>query len=128
MERNLLCLGAAAVASLTTLNASPLPKKAKDKADKPNILLIMVDDMGYSDLGCFGSEIPTPNLDRLASSGIRYTNFYNTARSCPTRASLLTGLYQHDAGIGGMSEDGGEMNKERSSHDQGTYGYRGACP
>lgn len=126
MERNLLCLGAAAVASLTAMNATPLPKKVKKNADRPNILLIMVDDMGYSDLGCFGSEIPTPNLDRLASSGIRYTNFYNTARSCPTRASLLTGLYQHDAGIGGMSEDGGEMNKERSSHDQGTYGYRGA--
>lgn len=126
MEKDLLCLGAATVASLSMVGCvSPLHKAKKD-AEKPNILLIMVDDMGYSDLGCFGSEIPTPNLDRLAEEGIRYTNFYNTGRSCPTRASLLTGLYQHDAGIGGMSEDGGEMDKERSSHDQGTYGYRGA--
>lgn len=126
MERSLVCLGAAAVASLSAFSAGAAPKKAKKNADKPNIVLIMVDDMGYSDIGCFGSEIPTPNLDRLAQNGVRYTNFYNTSRSCPTRASLITGLYQHDAGIGGMSEDGGEMDKERSVHDQGTYGYRGA--
>lgn len=65
----------------------------------------MVDDMGYSDVGCYGGEIPTPNIDRLAKSGVRYTQFYSTARSCPTRASLMTGLYAHQAGIGGMSED-----------------------
>jgi arylsulfatase A-like enzyme len=69
---------------------------------KPNIILIMADDMGYSDIGCFGSEIRTPNLDRLASQGIRFTQFYNASRSCPTRASLLTGLYQHQAGVGDM--------------------------
>jgi len=68
----------------------------------PNIVLIMADDMGYSDIGCFGSEIKTPNLDRLASQGVRFTQFYNASRSCPTRASLLTGLYQHQAGIGDM--------------------------
>lgn len=119
------CASAAACAA--PADSQPLPgKKADANPKQPNILLVMVDDMGFSDLGCFGSEIPTPNLDRLAQNGLRYTNFYNTARSCPTRASLLTGLYQHDAGIGGMSEDGGEMNKERSSHDKGVYGYRGA--
>lgn len=69
---------------------------------KPNILLIMADDMGYSDLGCYGSDIKTPNIDRLANEGLRYTQFYNAARCCPTRASLLTGLYPHQAGMGEM--------------------------
>lgn len=69
---------------------------------KPNILLIMADDMGYSDIGCFGGEIKTPNLDALAGNGLRFTQFYNAARCCPTRASLLTGLYPHQAGIGHM--------------------------
>ena len=59
----------------------------------PNILLILADDLGYSDLGCYGSEIKTPNLDALAAKGLRFTNFYNTARCWPTRASLLTGYY-----------------------------------
>ena len=79
----------------------------------PNIVLIMADDMGYSDIGCFGGEIRTPHLDRLAAGGLRFTQFYNTGRCCPTRASLLTGLYPHQAGVGGMMHDGG--------HD----GYRG---
>ncbi|MFW5726021.1 MAG: arylsulfatase [Bacteroidota bacterium] len=70
----------------------------------PNIILIMTDDMGYSDLGCFGGEIPTPNLDKLAENGLRMTHFYNAARCCPTRASLLTGLYPHQAGMGDMVE------------------------
>ena len=69
---------------------------------KPNILLIMADDMGYSDLGSYGSEIDTPNINRLADEGLRFTQFYNAARCCPTRASLLTGLYPHQAGMGGM--------------------------
>ena len=72
-------------------------------AEKPNILLIMADDVGFSDLGCYGSRIQTPNLDALASDGIRFTQFYNTARCCPTRASLLTGLYPHQAGVGHMT-------------------------
>lgn len=58
---------------------------------RPNIILIMADDMGFSDIGCYGSEIPTPHLDRLAANGIRLSQFYNTARCCPTRASLMTG-------------------------------------
>lgn len=71
-------------------------------AERPNIVLIMSDDMGYSDLGSFGGEIATPNLDALASNGLRFTQFYNTTRCCPTRASLLTGLYPHQAGMGFM--------------------------
>ncbi|MBN2451052.1 MAG: arylsulfatase [Lentisphaeria bacterium] len=69
---------------------------------RPNILLILADDMGYSDLGCYGGEIDTANLDRLAANGVRFTRFYNAARCCPTRASLLTGLYPHQAGMGRM--------------------------
>ncbi len=76
-------------------------------AARPNILLILVDDMGFSDLGCYGSEIPTPNLDRLAAQGLRFTQFYNTGRCCPTRASILTGLYPHQTGVGHMTEDDG---------------------
>ena len=74
-------------------------------ADRPNILLIMADDMGYSDIGCYGGEIKTPHLDSLAANGLRFTQFYNTARCCPTRASLLTGLYPHQAGVGHMVGD-----------------------
>jgi arylsulfatase A-like enzyme len=71
----------------------------------PNIIVIMSDDMGFSDIGCYGGEIKTPNLDHLAQNGLRFTQFYNTARCCPTRASLLTGLYQHQAGIGLMTSN-----------------------
>nr|MCU0978496.1 sulfatase-like hydrolase/transferase [Pirellulaceae bacterium] len=76
-------------------------------AQRPNIVVILVDDMGFSDIGCYGSEIPTPNLDQLAANGLRFTQFYNTARCCPTRASLLTGLYPHQAGVGHMTDDKG---------------------
>ncbi|MFT5129621.1 MAG: arylsulfatase A-like enzyme [Rhodothermales bacterium] len=77
-------------------------------AAPPNIVLIMTDDMGYSDLGCYGSEIETPNIDRLARRGLRFTQFYNAGRCCPTRASLMTGLYAHQAGMGGMTSDTGK--------------------
>lgn len=73
--------------------------------NRPNIILIMADDLGYSDLGCYGGEVQTPNLDYLAANGVRFRNFYNTSRCCPTRASLLTGLYNHQAGIGEMTTD-----------------------
>src|SRR5438034_4594545 len=82
-------------------------------ADKPNILLIVADDLGYSDLGCYGGEIHTPNLDKLAANGLRLTQFYNCARCCPSRACLMTGLYPHLAGVGNMTAD------------QGQPGYRG---
>jgi arylsulfatase A-like enzyme len=80
---------------------------------RPNILLILADDMGFSDIGCYGGEIQTPNLDALARSGLRFTQFYNTGRCCLTRACLLTGLYPHQAGIGHMMAD------------KGREGYRG---
>ncbi len=69
-------------------------------ATRPNVIVILVDDMGFSDLGCYGSEIPTPNLDKLAAEGLRFTQFYNTARCSPSRAALMTGLYPHHAGMG----------------------------
>ncbi len=92
-------LGAAAMAMPRWVTAADSPK--------PNIVVILVDDMGFSDIGCYGSEIPTPNLDKLAAGGVRFTQFYNTSRCCPTRASLLTGLYPHQAGVGHMVEDKG---------------------
>jgi len=78
-----------------------------NEPNKPNVVLIMLDDMGYSDLGCYGGEIETPTIDKLASEGIRFSNFYNTGRCCPSRASLLTGLYPHKTGIGFMTFDSG---------------------
>ncbi|MBE0537804.1 MAG: arylsulfatase [Phycisphaerae bacterium] len=81
---------------------------AQGTAKRPNIVIIMADDMGFSDIGCYGSEIQTPNLDALAAGGLRFRQFYNTARCCPTRASLLTGLYSHRAGIGHMTADYGK--------------------
>jgi arylsulfatase len=76
-------------------------------APRPNIIVILVDDMGFSDIGCYGSEIATPNLNRLAGGGMAFTQMYNCARCCPTRASLLTGLYPHQAGVGAMVKDFG---------------------
>lgn len=75
------------------------------QSKKPNIILILADDLGYSDLGAYGSEIETPNLDRLANEGIRLKQFYNNSICAPTRASLITGQYQHKAGVGYFSND-----------------------
>ena len=72
---------------------------------KPNIVVIMVDDLGYSDLGCYGGEISTPNIDSLGYNGLRFTQMYNGARCCPSRAALLTGLHPHQAGIGQLTAD-----------------------
>ncbi len=95
---------AAAIAMSPCLTAhAALPGKPK----RPNIVLIMSDDMGFSDIGCYGGSAQTPRLDDLAANGLRFTQFYNTARCCPTRASLLTGLYQHQAGVGHMTDDKG---------------------
>ena len=76
--------------------------------DRPNIVILLADDMGYSDIGCFGGEVHTPNLDALANAGVRFTQFYNAGRCCPTRAALLTGLYSHQAGVGHMVRDSGK--------------------
>jgi arylsulfatase A-like enzyme len=99
---------------------------------QPNIVIIMADDMGFSDIGCYGSEIKTPELDKLATNGLRFTQFYNTSRCCPTRASLLTGMYQHQAGIGLMTGDNrlpgyrGELGRDvvTLAEALGTGGYR----
>lgn len=79
----------------------------RTESERPNIILILADDLGYSDLGCYGGEIETPNLNKLAEGGLRMTQLYNTARCCSTRASLLTGLYPHAAGVGAMTADNG---------------------
>ena len=88
--------------------ASPMAHSADvPTRAKPNILLILADNVGFSDIGCYGGEIRTPNLDGLAAEGLRLTQFYNCARCCPSRASILTGLYPHQAGIGSMTADEG---------------------
>ena len=85
-----------------TGDSASLPMRA-DQVLRPNLILILADDLGFSDIGCYGSEIETPNLDRLASQGLRFTQFYNCGRCCPSRASVLTGLYPHQTGIGYMN-------------------------
>jgi arylsulfatase len=101
------------VRAVLTLLATALLAWPAPAAQRPNILLILADDLGYSDLGCYGGEIATPHLDRLAKGGLRFRQFYNGARCCPSRASLMTGLYPHQAGVG-------EMN-----HQTAAPGYRG---
>lgn len=88
--------------------------EAAGAARRPNIVVILADDMGYSDIGCYGSEIPTPHLDRLAAGGVQFTQFYNTPRCSPTRAALLTGLYPHQAGLGWL--DGMVKPESRGLH------------
>src|SRR6478609_3029714 len=96
-----------AIAGLLCSILSIAPARAAAAA-RPNIVVILADDMGYSDLGCFGGEIHTPNIDALAREGVRFAQFYNMARCCPTRASLLTGLYPHQTGMGAMNQDMGK--------------------
>ena len=96
--------------SLTVLVSSCASNKMQTKAKvnedgRPNIVVILADDLGFSDIGSYGGEINTPNLDYLAANGLRFSRFYNTSRCCPTRASLLTGLYNQQAGIGEMTTD-----------------------
>src|SRR3546814_596019 len=87
------------------LSCQPSGQTGQSGDERPNIVLIMADDLGFSDLGCYGGEIQTPHLDSLAENGLRFSQFYNTSRCCPSRASLLTGLYNHQAGIGHMTTD-----------------------
>lgn len=98
----------------------------------PNVIVILADDMGFSDIGCYGGEVDTPNLDRLASAGLRYSQFYNTARCSPSRASLLTGLHPHQTGIGVLTYDTGPEGYADDLNDHcvtipevlGSRGYR----
>lgn len=98
-------LGFVAFASLSACSNNGNTKTIAKQEKRPNIVVILADDLGYSDLGCYGGEINTPNLDALAAEGVRFTHFYNTSRCCPTRASLLTGVYNQQAGIGEMTTD-----------------------
>lgn len=100
--------------SLTLILLLSVVFATKAGTDRPHIIVILADDMGYSDLGCYGGEVHTPNIDRLASEGIRYKRFYNAARCCPTRAALISGLYPHQAGMGWMA-----------AADLGTPAYQG---
>jgi arylsulfatase len=96
--------GAAQTGASTGASAAAASVPVPGAAQHPNIVVILVDDMGFSDIGPYGSEIPTPNLDKLAAGGLRFTQFYNTARCSPSRASLMTGLYPHQAGVGHLEE------------------------
>jgi arylsulfatase len=100
-------------AVLLTILALRAPLNSRAAEPKPNIIIILADDLGFSDLCCYGSEIPTPHLDSMARQGLRLTQFYTTPRCCPSRAALMTGLYPQQAGIGAMMED------------RGLPGYRG---
>jgi arylsulfatase A-like enzyme len=101
-----LCAGAAA---MLPRDARSTPREAASgpAGKRPNIVFILADDMGFSDIGCYGSEIDTPNLDSLARGGLRFTDFHNSPRCCPSRAALLTGLYSHQVGMGMMTSDHG---------------------
>ena len=113
-RRDFLKIGAGAAAS--TIISGEMASVAEQVAghgshsvagSKPNIILIIADDMGFSDIGCFGSEVSTPNLDRMASRGMRINQFYNNPRCCPSRASIMTGLWSQQAGMGMMVADHG---------------------
>ncbi|MEM9701819.1 MAG: sulfatase-like hydrolase/transferase, partial [Planctomycetota bacterium] len=94
--------------------AAAAPSAGDEPPPRPNVVIVLADDMGFSDAGCYGGEIATPHLDEMAADGLRFTRFYNTGRCCPTRASLLSGHYPHAAGMGWMIAD------------RGTPGYSGS--
>jgi len=102
MKNRCLSLLFPCVAAALTLG----PAQPALAAERPNIVLIMADDMGFSDLGCYGGEIRTPNLDRLAERGLRFTQFYNCAVCVTTRASLLYGVYPDQAGVSVIGDSG----------------------
>ena len=110
--KNAICCYFLTAITLVATSSSLLGRCNEDAAataaPRPNIIIVLVDDMGFSDIGCYGGEIETPNLDRLAANGLRFTQFYNCGRCCPTRASLMTGLHPHQTGIGHMTEPPGQ--------------------
>lgn len=104
-------------ALLSAAGCMALATAAAAQDERPNILVILADDLGFSDLGCYGGEIMTPVLDSLAENGIRMAQMYNSARSCPSRANLLTGLYPHQTGLG-------HMDVSRPKWPRGYSGFR----
>ncbi|GAH68579.1 unnamed protein product, partial [marine sediment metagenome] len=134
MKQNLSLIGTMGLGITLAALAGCGTVVQQEKATPPNIIFIMADDMGYSDLGCTGSEIETPNLDRMAKNGVLFTNFYNTSRCCPSRASLLTGQYQWDAGMGHMDTNDSEypewesiVNKEEEALEMAVYAAMVDC-
>jgi arylsulfatase A-like enzyme len=115
-----LRLSLIAVALVWVMGVIASPANAQAPAARPNVVVILADDLGYSDLGCYGSEIATPNIDRLAGEGVRFTQFYNQARCCPSRAALLTGRYPHQVGIGAMID--GYAKWIRDAANRPSYG------
>ena len=111
MRNRFLCLAACCLLGLPAMTSA---------ADKPHIVFILADDMGYSDLGCYGGEIATPNLDALAAGGLRFTQFYNTARCWPTRAALMTGYYAQQVHRDALPQLGGGGRGVRQN-------WRGCC-
>src|SRR5687768_6799923 len=101
-SKSITCISVLLVLALCGKVARAGEPTSAPRRAAPNIVVILADDMGFSDLGCYGGEIRTPALDALAAGGVRFTQFYNTGRCCPTRASLLTGLYPHQAAMGWM--------------------------
>ena len=118
-------VGRLLLAALTSVFCSWI-STAQAATAKPNIMIILADDLGWSDLGCYGGEIHTPNLDSLAADGLRFTQFYNATRCCPSRASLLTGLYPHQAGIGLMASGKAPKSNDTTKPLEKFPGYRGA--
>ena len=117
--KNFVTMNSVGIATGIAASLMPAMASAQKNEQRPNIILILVDDLGFSDIGSYGaSEIHTPNLDRLASEGIRFRQFYNNSISAPTRASLITGQFSHKAGIGyfdvdlGLPPYQGYLNKE----------------
>src|SRR6476620_12456945 len=94
----------ALAASAAAASMSAVAARAQTPKSRPNIVVILADDQGYSDWSCFGSEIPTPTIDSLAAGGLKFTNFFCTPRCSPSRASLLTGTYPHPAGLGWLEQ------------------------
>ncbi len=101
-------LGSSLILCFLSIACSNNTTKTEEKQTPPNIVIIMADDLGYSDINCYGGQLNTPNIDQLAKQGVRFSQFYNTARCCPSRASLLSGQYPHKTGIGHMTEDRGK--------------------
>ena len=119
MRARLPFVAGVSVTATAGILSLPLAARQSPQTARPNIVILLADDMGYSDIGAFGGEIRTPNLDKLAKSGVIFTQFYNQARCCPSRAVLMTGRYPHQVGIGEMID--GYAAKARANAGSRSY-------
>jgi len=111
------CVAAALAAAALPFSAGIAKEPpAKPQPTRPNVIVILLDDVGFSDISAFGSEVPTPNIDALAKGGLAFTQFYNSARCSPSRASLLTGTYPHQAGLGHL--EGVDVPSSKGLHSR----------